>query len=469
MRALFRPSARRPVLVAVAGALVVGAAFSASVGGAAPGAVEATAPTSTVLPTVTGTAQQGQTVSALPGTWTGDQPIAFAFRWQSCTTEGSCADIPGATSQSYVVGAADVSRTLRVLVAATNPAGSSSAASAPTGVVVPTGSVPAAGRQPDPSGSAVVGGVVTVDDASWSGSAPIALAYQWQRCATAGSCGDIPGATGKSYTAQPADAGFRLRAIVRATNAVGSTSVASNLTAVVASASGAPVATTAPAVSGRAEVGQTLAGTVGTWVGAQPISFSFSWSRCDANARGCQAIPGATGATYRVALADVGGRLQFAVRAANGVGATVAGAAPTAAVAQGALPAGAMQIPDGKVSIPVASVSSPERLVVSGIQFSPSPVRTIGSITARFRITDTRGYVVRDALVYAIGLPYTWFGNAREVATGADGWAVATIVPTAKLPVGKRGAAVFFVRARKPGGSLLSGISTRRLVQVRLG
>ena len=40
--------------------------------------------------------------------------------------------------------------------------------------------------------------------------------------------------------------------------------------------------------------------------------------------------------------------------------------------------------------------------------------------------------------------------------------------PTYRLPL-KRSAVVMFVRARKPGGSLLAGVSTRRLVQVLTG
>ena len=49
----------------------------------------------------------------------------------------------------------------------------------------------------------------------------------------------------------------------------------------------------------------------------------------------------------------------------------------------------------------------------------------------------------------------------------SDGSVTLTVTPTFQLPVG-HGALVMFVRARKPGGNVLAGVSTRRLVQVRI-
>jgi hypothetical protein len=74
-------------------------------------------------------------LTAGTGTWAGS-PTSFAFQWQRCNAGGtSCADVVGATTGTYVLSAADAGATIRVVVTATNTAGSASAASAATTVV----------------------------------------------------------------------------------------------------------------------------------------------------------------------------------------------------------------------------------------------------------------------------------------------------------------------------------------------
>jgi hypothetical protein len=93
------------------------------------------APKTVSAPTVSGTAQQGQTLTAAPGTWTATD-ATFAYQWQRCDTAGAnCADVPGATAQTYTVTAPDVGTTLHVVVTATNRFGAAPAASVQTAVV----------------------------------------------------------------------------------------------------------------------------------------------------------------------------------------------------------------------------------------------------------------------------------------------------------------------------------------------
>jgi hypothetical protein len=88
-------------------------------------------------PTISGTAQAGETLSASAGSWS-NVPTTFAFQWLRCDAAGSgCAPIDGAVAMDDTVAAADVGSTLEVSVVATNAVGSSVAAvSAPTLVVV---------------------------------------------------------------------------------------------------------------------------------------------------------------------------------------------------------------------------------------------------------------------------------------------------------------------------------------------
>ncbi len=75
-------------------------------------------PANTSLPTVSGTAREGSTLTAAAGTWTGS-PTGFAHQWRRCNASGaSCVDIPSATGATHVLTAADVGSTIRVLVTA---------------------------------------------------------------------------------------------------------------------------------------------------------------------------------------------------------------------------------------------------------------------------------------------------------------------------------------------------------------
>src|SRR5439155_333178 len=95
------------------------------------------APVNTGLPVVSGSAVQGQTLSASTGSWS-NSPTGYAYQWRDCDgSGGSCVDIAGATSSSYVLVASDVNSTVRVAVTASNAGGSNTASSAQTAVVQP--------------------------------------------------------------------------------------------------------------------------------------------------------------------------------------------------------------------------------------------------------------------------------------------------------------------------------------------
>ena len=92
-------------------------------------------PTNTALPSISGGAQQGDTLTSTNGSWTGS-PSSFAYQWQDCDASGQdCSNISGATAPSYQLTSADVGQTVVSVVTATNAGGSSSATAAPTNVV----------------------------------------------------------------------------------------------------------------------------------------------------------------------------------------------------------------------------------------------------------------------------------------------------------------------------------------------
>ena len=95
-------------------------------------------PVDSKLPTITGTAQQGQTLTEHNGEWT-NSPTGYTYRWLRCSSSGTgCVAIGGATNQTYYPVAEDVGHELRVTETASNAGGSSSAAeSKATAVVVP--------------------------------------------------------------------------------------------------------------------------------------------------------------------------------------------------------------------------------------------------------------------------------------------------------------------------------------------
>ncbi len=312
---------------------------------------------------------------------------------------------------------------------------------------------------PSISGSARDGSLLTASHGSWTNS-PTSFAYQWQRCdAQGGSCADIPGATSNKYTVQTADVGHRLRVQVTATNSSGSGVAVSRPTGVVQPTGTAPKNTAPPTISGTAQEGATLTVSPGSWGGTPAPSFSYQWQRCVGTGGGCAAISGATNTTYVATSADVAHTLLVQVTAKNATGTSTANTAETGLIAPAKSGGGAIQ---------VSQVSLPNQLIIDGVKFSPSPATTRGIITARFHVSDTRGFSISGALVYALGLPYGWVYGAPEQPTDSTGWATIQIRPTRNLPL-RRGDLVIFVRARKPGDSLLAGVSARRLVQEPLG
>lgn len=245
---LRRTGSRRLAVVALVGAALLAVLVPTG------SALQHAAPTNTAQPTITGTASLGQTLSAAPGTWTGDP--TFSYQWVRCPTSGGAADgsdcavIGGASTTAYIVSPSDVGSRLRVRVTGANGDGSATAASNATDTVGGQAGPPNTAA-PTIIGSTVVGQTVTANPGTWTGSG-ITYAFEWARCDAAGAtCSAIGGAIKSTYTLATADAGKTIRVQVTATNSSGSNTVMSAQTAVVTP--GSP-ATGCPAGSGPIDV-----------------------------------------------------------------------------------------------------------------------------------------------------------------------------------------------------------------------
>ena len=349
--------------------------------------------------------------------------------------------------------------------------------------------------EPSISGTFVAGRILTASIGTWAGATPLSYTYQWVRCGADGglsdgsNCTTVSGATSSSYTLTVDDVGSRIRIRISASNSLGAQTAASNAspqvtaTSTTTPAAQAPRNSVLPAILGTTNVGSTLTSSVGLWTGTTPLLYSYQWLRCGADGgqstgAGCTAISGATGTQYALVAADLGGRLRVQVTARNTLGTTTATSNATAQVQAagstppppppptGTLPPGAIRLPNGDVSIPVTSVSAPERLVVGEVEFTPNPVRSRQRpLELRVRVVDTRGYVVRDALVFVRSTPLLT-SQPGEQRSGRDGRVRLRMRPTANFPLNDDRNVQFFVRVRKASDLLLAGVSNRRIVQV---
>jgi hypothetical protein len=301
---------------------------------------EPQAPTNLVLPTITGTARPGQSLSLdSPGSWSHDgNPTTY--QWQQCNSAGSgCTDIAGQTSTGYFVSTNDVGKRIRLGVIAENAQGKSAMAyTVPSAMVTEVPQPPANAALPAITGTTVVGQKLDASTGAWT-NAPTSYAYEWYRCHAQQTWDCTPvGDTDASYALAAADLGKRMQVTVSATNDAGTGGPAySELTAVVTDVGQPtpPANTGLPAVTGDPQVGKVLSSTDGAWSGS-PTSFARQWLRCAGDGTNCAEIPGATGTQLTLAQADAASTIRLRVTASNAAGASApATSAPTAVVTGG--------------------------------------------------------------------------------------------------------------------------------------
>ncbi len=320
--------------------------------------------------------------------------------------------------------------------------------------------------EPSVTGTTRVGQVLRTTRGTWTGTAPITYAFRWYRCDGQGApdasdCERISNAAANSYTLRQADAGFRIRSQVVASNADGSAKATSNPTNVVTSPR--PTNTKEPSISGTAKVGSTLQANRGEWAGEQPITYSYVWLRCNAQGDNCSEIQGANDTAYEVRDADTGRTIRVRVSARNDRGTTSAISNQTGVVGGGTPP------PPATGAIEAGSLQAAgDHMSVAQVRFSPNPVRSrTAPITARVQVTARGGRPVSGARVFMRATPRVVEGQTQ--ITGGDGWVTITLVPNKTFPQPRNGFNVqFFLKAYRTGDPPLGGVAGYRLVQVPL-
>jgi hypothetical protein len=212
-------------------------------------------PTPRQGPTVTGTVQEGETLTAHNGQWLYSNGLGcgsecrYSYQWQRCDPSAvNCANIPGQTQREYVLVTADVGNKIRVVNTLTKydcdalnqncKDVTSNQESAPSELVKAkpvTIAAPSVVQPPAITGTAMEEETLTASTGQWNGQQPISMRFQWQRCdVNGGNCGPIPNANAQTYKLVTADVGATIRVEGIATNAGGTASATSAQTPVVA-------------------------------------------------------------------------------------------------------------------------------------------------------------------------------------------------------------------------------------------
>ena len=300
---------------------------SSPAAGALTGVIGAVQFTNITPPSLAGTPQVPQTLTANPGTWSAP-PTSLAYKWQRCDADGTsnCAQVSNALA--YTLSATDDAHTIILYVTAT-ALGQTATAHSPA-LTIQAQPLPQNTVRPVISGNPARLQTLTATQGVWVNN-PTTLSSQWEHCNASGSgCQPIAGATAQSYTLTKADEGYTIAVAVTASNTAGTASATSAPTGAVAGT--APVSTRPPAVAGLAyqqDITLTIAGGSGTWSASADTTYATAWELCDANANNCAPIAGATSSQYTLVPADVGRRLIVISSAQNPDGTATAASQPT--------------------------------------------------------------------------------------------------------------------------------------------
>ena len=276
-------------------------------------AERATNPT-TGTPTISGTAQVGETLTVGLSSISDADGMAnatFSYQWLADDTA-----IANADAATYALTSAEQGKTIRVRVSFTDDARHAETVTSPaTDAVEARPNSPATGA-PAISGTAQVGETLAASTSGISdadGMANATFTYRWT--ANDGSSdANIPDAAGTGYTLVAVDVGKTITVEVTFTDDAGyAETLTSAATAAVAARPNSP-ATGLPSISGTVQVGATLTADVSGIAdedGLDSVAYSYQW-RSNDGTDGTD-IQDSTASTYTLVDTDEGKAISVTV------------------------------------------------------------------------------------------------------------------------------------------------------------
>ena len=258
----------------------------------------------TGLPTISGTAQVGETLTAnTSGVADVDRLSNVQYEYQWIANDSS---ISGATNATYTLVAAYEGQVIRVRVSFTDDAGNNETLTSAGTAAVSAANTPATGA-PTISGTAQVGETLTANTsgvADVDGLSNVQYEYRWLA-----NDSSISGATNATYTLVAAYEGQVIKVRASFTDDAGNNETLTSAATKAVAAANTP-ATGAPTIIGTAQVGEAL--TVDTSgiadaEGLTNVLFTYQWLADDAD------INGAIGSTYTMEEADEGKTIKVTV------------------------------------------------------------------------------------------------------------------------------------------------------------
>ena len=376
------------------------------------------------VPTVTGTAQEDQTLTADTSGISDDDGLGtFSYQWLR-----NGVTITGATSSTYTLGDTDVGTQISVQVSYTDAHGTAEGplTSAPTAAVANVNDAPAG--VPTVTGTAQEDQTLTADTSGISDDDGLGtFSYQWLRNGVT-----ITGATSSTYTLGDADVGAQVSVQVSYTDAHGTAEgpLTSAQTTAITNVNDTPVGV--PTITGSAQEDQVLtADTSGISDDDGLGTFSYQWLRNGV------AITGATSSTYTLSDADVGAQVSVQVTYTDGHG-TAEGpltSAQTAAVTNvNDAPAGVPTITgtaqeDQVLTTDTSGISDDDGLGTFSYQWLRNGVAITGATSSTYTLSDADvGAQVSVQVSYTDG-----HGTAEGPLTSAQ---TATVTNVNDAPAG---------------------------------